>query len=89
VLTKAALGAVALSGMALIGILSERYELEQRPDDQWRLVQKLSPNLLARANAAPLPNAPARSARRAQPPPPSSAPADAHPKEPAPQQKIF
>ncbi|HEY6560231.1 MAG TPA: helix-hairpin-helix domain-containing protein [Polyangiaceae bacterium] len=64
VLLKLALAGAALTGMALIGVLSERYELEQRPDEQWRLVQKLSPTLLARANAAPLASAaPASSAQ--------------------------
>ena len=85
VLLKVALAAAALAAMALIGVLSERYELEQRPDEQWRLVQKLSPTLLARANAAPLTSAaPARPAP--QPAsghtPPAHAPASAAPPAP-------
>lgn len=85
VLMKVALAALALTGMALIGVLSERYELEQRPDDQWRLVQKLGPTLLARANAAPLASAapPAGFAPRADTP--RAAPSEAPPS----QQKIY
>ncbi len=80
VLLKLALAGAALTGMALIGVLSERYELEQRPDEQWRIVQKLSPTLLARANAAPLASAaPASSAQAATAH--SNAPDDAVPVE--------
>jgi competence protein ComEA len=87
VLIKVGLAAVALSGMALVGILSERYELDQRPDDQWRLVQKLSPTLLARANAAPLASsAPAMPPAAAGPPPLARSAPD---KELPPQQKII
>lgn len=93
VLLKLALAGAALTGMALIGVLSERYELEQRPDEQWRIVQRLSPTLLARANAAPLASAaPTSSAPQPQASRPAQArgaPADASDKAVAVERKII
>jgi len=90
VLLKLALAGAALTSMAAIGVLSQRFDVQQQ-GEQWRLVEKSNPTLVAQANAAPLssslePSAPPVTASAV---PSSSAAPAPEPKQNPTEQKII